>query len=86
MSLCGSPGYNPPHSHPFAFHAFRLKAVWAHGRELRAQYPEGVAVELDVWKEDLQSWRGYSRHLLPLPKVGPDGMAAAARLDRRRPQ
>jgi hypothetical protein len=28
-----------------------IKAVWAHGQELRAQYPEGVAVELDVWKQ-----------------------------------
>ena len=27
-----------------------IKAVWAHGRELRAQHPGGVAVELGVWK------------------------------------
>src|SRR5271157_2148879 len=28
-----------------------MKAVWAHGRELRAQHPGGLAVELDVWKQ-----------------------------------
>jgi hypothetical protein len=28
-----------------------MKAVWAYGRELRAQHPGGVAVELDVWKQ-----------------------------------
>jgi hypothetical protein len=27
-----------------------IKAVWAHGRELKALHPEGVAVELGVWK------------------------------------
>lgn len=28
-----------------------LKAVWAQGRESRAQYPEGVAVERGVWEQ-----------------------------------
>jgi hypothetical protein len=28
-----------------------IKAVWAHGRELKALHPGGVAVELDVWKQ-----------------------------------
>ncbi len=27
-----------------------IKAVYAHGRELRAHHPEGVAVEIGVWK------------------------------------
>jgi len=26
-----------------------IKAVWAHGRELKTRHPEGVAVELGVW-------------------------------------
>ena len=28
-----------------------IKAVYAHGRELRALHPRGVAVEIDVWKQ-----------------------------------
>ena len=28
-----------------------IKAVWAHNRELQAQHPGGVGVEIDVWKQ-----------------------------------
>jgi hypothetical protein len=28
-----------------------MKVMWTHGQELKAQHPEGVAVEVGVWKQ-----------------------------------
>jgi hypothetical protein len=28
-----------------------IKVMWAHGQELKAQHPRGVAVEVGIWKQ-----------------------------------
>jgi len=43
--LIGNPGEPVP-----VVDVADMKAVWAYGRELEAQRPGGVAVEMDIWK------------------------------------